>query len=392
MAKKKIRKHGEGTLFQRKDGRWQASFSPASGGKRRYVYGTTKKEALEKLRQAQEEDRKGILPTGPHQKLGDYLMHWLESTHRPPMARTSTYVNYRSIIIRHLIPAIGHIDVQKLTPQHVQALYAQKMKAGLKPRTIGVIHAILRGALENAVRWRLVSQNVASLASVPHPERYEGPVLTMSQVRKLIEMVRGGRMETVLILAVMTGMRRGEIMALRWTDIDFNKKLLYVRRTVNRYSGFGLVVNDPKTKTSRRKIKLADVVVEALQEHRKRQEEAQRQSDEKGNECGLVFPNTQGDFVDPNNVGRSFRRLLKKAGLPHMRFHDLRHSTATILLAMGVSLKVVQELLGHHTIAMTSDTYAYLLPSMQEDAMEQLDKKFRDDEEEDDDTGEQGKH
>lgn len=175
MAKKKVRKHGEGTLFRRKDGRWQASFVPKNGGRRRYVYGKTPDEALEKLRLAQEEDRKGTLPTGPRQKLGDYLLHWLESTHRPPMRRASAYVNYRSMIINHLIPTLGHIYLQKLTPQHIQALYAQKMREGFKPRTIALIHAVLGGALKNALRWGLVSRNVASLVSVPHPERYEGP-------------------------------------------------------------------------------------------------------------------------------------------------------------------------------------------------------------------------
>src|SRR5512135_916380 len=133
MAKGKIRKHGEGTLFQRKDKRWQASFVPENGGKRRYVYGKTKDEALEKLRLAQEEDRKGTLPTGPRQKLGDYLLHWLESTHRPPMVRTSTYVQYHSVIVHHLIPALGHIHLQKLTPQHIQAFYAQRLRDGSKP-------------------------------------------------------------------------------------------------------------------------------------------------------------------------------------------------------------------------------------------------------------------
>lgn len=180
--KKKVRKNGEGTLFKRNDGRWQASFVPENG-KRRYVYGKTSDEALEKLRALQEEDRKGTLPTGPKQKLGDYLVQWLEATYKPPMASVSTYARYRSAVNVHLVPGLGHIYLTKLTPQDIQNLYAQKLRNGLKPRTVELIHAVLHKALENAVRWNLVSRNIASLVSVPHAERYEGPILTSGQCK-----------------------------------------------------------------------------------------------------------------------------------------------------------------------------------------------------------------
>src|SRR5579884_2149110 len=165
MAKKKIRKHGEGTLFPRKDGRWQGSFVPVSGGKRRYVYGKTKGEALQKLRLAQEEDRKGVLLTSPHQKLGDYLIYWLEATRKPPMKRTSTYVTYHTVIAGHLVPELGHIYLNKLTPQDVQAFYARKLGQGLKPGYVNLMHRVLRCALGEAVKWGLVARNVATLAS-----------------------------------------------------------------------------------------------------------------------------------------------------------------------------------------------------------------------------------
>ena len=374
---KKIRKRGEGTLFKRKDKRWQASFQPVSGGRRRYVYGKTKDEALEKLRQAQEEDRKGVLATGPHQKLGDYLMHWLETTHRPPMVRTSTYVQYRSLIKTHLVPGLGHIYVHKLTPQEIQAFYARKLQK-LKPGTVNEIHRVLRCALGDAVKWNLVTRNAASLVSAPHAERYRGPTLTVEQARQLISLVKGNRMEVVLTLAVLTGMRRGEICALRWTDIDFDKKVLYVNRTVNRFSKLGLVVNDPKSKSSRRKIELADLVIEVLQEHREHQGQERTWAGDAWADQGLVITSIYGGFVEPAYVWKRFQQLLQKCELPRMRFHDLRHSAATILLAMGVELKVIQELLGHSTIAITADIYAHLLPSMQQDAMKKLDERFRD--------------
>ncbi len=323
MAKKKIRKHGEGTLFLRKDGRWQASFVPKSGGKRRYVYGKKKGEALEKLRLAQEEDRKGTLPTGPYQKLGDYLLHWLETTHRPPMARTSTYVGYRTVITVHLVPALGHIYLHKLTPQEVQAFYARKLQEGCKPGYVNMMHRVLRCALGNAVKWGLLARNPASLASAPRAERYEGPTLTLEQARKLIDAVKGSRMETILTLAILTGMRRGEICALHWADIDFDNKLLYVRRTVYKFARFGTVVNNPKSKSSRRKIMLAEPAIQALQKHHERQEQERLRAGDNWTDQGLVFTTGQGGFVDPGQVWREFQRLLGKLRLPHMRFHDL---------------------------------------------------------------------
>lgn len=381
MARKKIRKHGEGTLFQRKDGRWQASFIPESSGKRKYVYGKTKGEALEKKRLVQEEDRKGILPTGPRQKLGDYLPHWLETTRRPPMVRTSTYVSYYNVITVHLVPGLGHFYLHKLTPQDIQAFYARKLREGYKPSYINLMHRVLQCALGNAVKWGLLARNPTPLASVPRAERYEGPTLTLEQARKLVDAVRGNRMETILTLAILTGMRRGEICALHWADIDFGNKLLYVRRTVYKFARFGTVVNDPKSKSSRRTIMLAEPAIQALQRHRERQEQERLRAGDTWTDQGLVFTTRQGGFVDPGQVWREFQRLLDKLGLLHMRFHGLRHSAATILLAMKVDLKVIQELLGHSSIVITADIYAHLLPSMQRGAMEKLGEAWQEEKE-----------
>src|SRR5215469_6268932 len=225
---KKHRKNGEGTLFKRKDGRWQASFVPEQG-KRLYFYGKTQAEALEKLRKAQQEDQRGILATGSKQRLGDYLIQWLESTHRPPMVKHATYVQYHKTIHHHLIPGLGQVFVQKLTPQHIQAFYAQKLKEGLKPRSISVIHAVLHNALENAVKWNLVSRNVASLVSVPRAEVHEVHPLTSDEAQKLMEVARGHWFEPILILAVTTGMRRGELLGLRWDDVDLKTGMIHVR-------------------------------------------------------------------------------------------------------------------------------------------------------------------
>ncbi len=373
---KKHRKNGEGTLFKRKDGLWQASFVPEHG-KRLYFYGKTQKEALEKLRKAQQEDQKGLLATGPKLRLGEYLVHWVEATYKPPMARHTTYVQYRSMIHKHLVPGLGQVFLQKLTVQQLQAFYAQKIEEGLKTRTIAIIHAVLHKALENAVKWNLLSRNIATLATVPQKTSHEVKTLSASEARKLIEAAQDSRIEALLVLAITTGMRRGELLGLRWDDIDLELGILRICRTVNWIAGFGFIENDPKTKASRRRITLPSVAIEALRKHRIRQDQAKQQAGTKWIEKGLVFPNTLGNFLGPNHLLTMFQRVLDQAGLPHMRFHDLRHSAATILLTMGVHPKVVQELLGHSSITMTMDTYSHLLPSMQKEAMDGMDNLFK---------------
>jgi integrase len=262
-------------------------------------------------------------------------------------------------------------------PQHIQAFYTEKMKEGLQASTVALIHAVLHTALEHAVKWNLVARNVASLVSVPHSDPPEVRALTSDEARKLIEVARGHWLEPMLILALTTGLRRGELFALRWSDIDVSHGIMQIRRTANRYAGYGFVENDPKTKRSRRNIILSDVALQALQDQRALRDKIKTKAGERWKEQDLVFPSRSGGFFDPDTLVKHFHLLLDKAGLPRIRFHDLRHSAATILLTMGVHPKVVQELLGHSTIAMTMDTYSHLLPSMQKDAAGKMNSVFR---------------
>ena len=336
---KKHRKNGEGTLFKRSDGRWQASFVPTNG-KRLYFYGKTQAEALEKMRQAQHEDQKGILAMGPKQKLGEYLIQWLENVHKPTV-RVSTYVEYRSIINHHLVPDLGHIFIQKLTPQHIQAFYTRKLKEGLKPKSVVLIHAVLHRAFENAVKWGLVSRNIVSLVSVPRIEAYEVHPLTSSEAQKLLEVARGHWLEPLLVLALTTGMRRGELLALRWSDIDLEKSTLSVQHTTNRYAGYGFIENDTKTRKSRRKVILSDIAIGALKRHRTLQNQTKVEAGEKWQEKNLVFTNPCGDFLGPWMVLKHFHRLLEKAGLPPMRFHDVRRFNDCKIALKGQKVRAI---------------------------------------------------
>jgi integrase len=286
-----------------------------------------------------------------------------------------TYVNYRSVINHHLIPALGHVALQKLTPGMLQSLYRQKLDEGLKPPTIAVIHSVLRRALEDAVKKGLVVRNVAKLVTPPRIERHEVQTLTVAQAEKLLEVAHSLALDVLLLVALTTGMRRGELLALRWGDIDFDKGTVFVHRTMTRIAGYKLVEGEPKTKSSRRRIVLPAVAVDALKKHRIEQEKLVAAGN--WQDKGIVFCDKNGGFFCPVKLLRWFGRLLKQAGLSHMRFHDLRHSAATILLAAGVHPKVVQELLGHSTIAMTLDTYSHVLPSMQQEAADKMDNLFK---------------
>jgi len=372
MAKR--RGHGEGSIYQRKDGRYAAAVT-LENRKRKYFYGETRREVQEKLKVALHEQQQGTLVTSPQQSLKQFLEQWVEQVCEPTL-RITTYVQYRSVVHHHLIPAFGHISLQKLTPEMIQAFYRKKLDEGKKPGTVGFIHAVLRRALGDAVRWGLVMRNVAKLVTIPHVERREAQVLTAEQAKKLLEVARSSSLDALLVLALTTGMRRGEILALRWSDVDLVHGMLFIRRTMTRVGGYGLVENEAKTKSSRRRIVLSAVVVEAFKRHQAQQEQVKVAVGAGWQDKGIVFPDKDGGLWSPDRMVRRFDKLLKQIGLPHMHFHDLRHSAATILLAAGVHPKKVQELLGHSSITITMDVYSHVLPSMQQDVADEMDNLF----------------
>jgi integrase len=366
---------GEGSIYQRADGRWVAQV-PIEGGKRKLLYRKTEKEAMSALRKAMNEQEQGTLATGPQQTLKAYLTHWLEEVHKPTI-RLSSYIKYQKLISSYIIPSLGNVRLQKLTPQQVLGLYRQKEKDGLSPKTINSIHGVLHKALDNAVRWNLVSRNVCDLVSPPRLVKHEIQTLTMEQAHQLLEAARGHRLEGMLMLALTTGMRRGELLGLKWGDIDFENHFLQVRRSLDFIAGHGgYIETEPKTARSRRKIILPDFVIAALKQQKVQQLEWQLKASDEWQEKNYVFTGFKGWPINPRYINKLFDKLLLEAGLSHMRFHDLRHSAATLLLSMGVNPKVVQEILGHSTISMTMDTYSHVLPSMHKEAMEKWDDAF----------------
>lgn len=365
------RGHGEGSIYHRKDGRWAASIT-LEGRKRKTYYGKTRREVQEKLNAALHEQQRGMLATGKQQTMAHYLKYWLEEVHKPTI-RLSSYDKYRKLLYGHILPALGHCQLQKLSAQQLQEFYTRKLEEGLSPSTIHVMHAILHKALENAVRWGLVSRNVCDVVSPPRQTRHEIQPLTIVQAQQLLERAHGHRLEVLLTLAITTGMRRGEIIGLRWSDINFEDQSLYIRRTVDRITRNGYVESEPKTARSRRRIMLPTFVINALQEQRTSQARARLKAGKAWHENDLVFCNTHGGFLHPTHLYIAFQQLLKDAGLPPLRFHDLRHSAATILMAMGTNIKIVQELLGHSNAALTLNVYGHVFPSLSKEAMEKWD-------------------
>ncbi len=240
------------------------------------------------------------------------------------------------------------------------------------------IHAVLHQALENAVKWNVVPRNVTKLVSLPRVERYDAQTLTVEQAKLLLEAAGGSRIEVMILVALNTGMRRGELSALRWDDIDFQNGVIFVHRTVNYVGGYGFVETEPKTRASKRKIAVSEKVLEALKAHHEQQEQMCLKAGERWCEQGLVFCNRHGKYLLPEVVSNQFHALLARAGLPDMRFHDLRHTMATMLLEADVHPKKVQERLGHSSIAITMDTYSHVLPSMHQDVARKLDDLFKD--------------
>jgi integrase len=375
MAKR--RGNGEGSIYQRKDGRWTGSIS-LEGGQRKSFYGKTRKEVQEQMKVALHQQQQGILLTGPQQKIGAYLDYWL-AIHKPTI-RPRSHERYEEIVRLHLAPAFENIPLQKLTPKHINMLYAQKLEAGLSPTTVSAIHNLLHKALDDAVRSGDLMRNVCEAVSPPRKVHKEIKPLSPEQVRQLLDAAHEHPQEALFILALATGMRRGELLGLKWQDINFTEGTLQVRRVLSRTptrmaeeKGQHYMEAEPKTAKSRRNILLPPFAIEALKQHHIRQLEARRKAGDTWQDHDYVFCSPVGRHLNPgHDVLVQLKILLQKAELPDIRFHDLRHSVATMLLSTGVHPKIVQEILGHSQISMTMDTYSHVLPTMQKDAMSKL--------------------
>jgi integrase len=342
---------GEGSIYRRKDGRWVGQYEV--GGKRRYVYGKTRKEVAGKLTKAMADRDAGMSFDAGSLRVGDYLDRWLDSIR--DTLRRRTWIRHEEVVRLHLKPSLGAIKLDRVNPLQIQSLYRAKLDSGLSPRTVRIIHTTLYKALKQAVKWTLLPRNVADCVDPPKVPRREIRPLSEEQVKRLLKAAEGDKLEALYVLAITTGMRSGELLGLQWKDLDLPAGIVQVRRSV-----FNGQIEAPKSAKGNRSIKLTGTSIRALREHERTSE--------------WVFCTNVGTTISVHNLhNRSWKPLLLRAALPHnTRFHDLRHTCATLLLTKGVHPKIVQEMLGHSSITITLDTYSHVLPNMQEKAVEAM--------------------
>ena len=371
--KTKRRGQNEGSIFERKDGRWCGIISLGwRDGKRRRkaVYGSTAAEVQDKLTPLKSKKLSGLPIETDRRTVARFLVDWLASV--KSSVRVRTFEAYESTVNKHIVPQVGRVKLEKLGPQDVQALLDAKLASGLHPRTVTGIRLVLCYALNQAMRWELLSRNVAALVKGPKIPHREMKVWTEDQARKFIECCDSERLGALYVLALYTGLRRGELCALRWSDVDLDTRVASVRRSLQRTRTAGLVFEEPKTEKARRSINLAPAVISALRAHRKRQAETRLAAGSLWQDKGLIFPTGIGTPMDPRALGIDYDRMIEKSKLPRIRLHDLRHTFATIGLGQGVHPKVMSDMLGHSKVSLTLDVYSHALPSFQTEASEKI--------------------
>jgi integrase len=358
------RGNGEGSIYQRSsDGRWLGVIPLGYGSdgrlERKTVSARTRAEVVKKLKDLQRQVDDGLPPPDTRLTVSQLLERWHRDVLRHQVAPIAAE-NYKSVADHHLVPALGRKHVTKLMPADVDALLSAKLDSGLSVSTVRRIRAVLSQALDQGVRWGVVNRNVAALTRGPRMRRQEGRTLTPEQARHLLQALAGHRNEVLYVLMLSTGLRRGEALGLRWTDVDLDAGVLLVQRQLKREGG-KLVTADTKTARSRRSVDLPAPTVAALKAHRARQAEERLALGPGWQESRHVFTTSIGTPIDPRNLYREFRLICERAGLGRWHPHELRHSAASLMLAQGVKLHVVSEVLGHSSIRMTADVYGLIL-------------------------------
>ena len=359
MAKR--RSKGEGTVyFNEQIGRWVAQVTLPIGKRKSKSY-RRQSEARDWKTEQINRLREGVYVSDDRIRLGKFLDQYMEDVARHSL-RPRSYERHYSLVRNHIQPELGTIKLNSLRPDQVQSFYTKKLNEGLSKRTVQYIHAVLHKALDQALKWGLVVRNVTDLVEKPRPKRKEFTTWSADDVNRFIEAVVDHRWYPIYTLAICTGMRQGEILGLHREDINLEKSVVNVRHQVSAIRGQGLVITEPKSAKSRRPITLPPSALDVLKCH----------LELIGDGSGLVFTTSTGRPISPRNILRHFKSVIKESGLPDIRFHDLRHTHATLLLAAGVHPKVVQERLGHSQISLTLDTYSHVIPSLQTEAADQF--------------------
>lgn len=312
--------------------------------------------------------------------LAEFLERWLKDYAKPNVA-PRTYEGYEHIITGHLIPKLGSIKLTGLKPEHIQHYYAEKLASGrhdgsggLSPRTVRHHHVTLHGALESAIKWGLISHNPLDAVDPPRYQAREMHTFDANTLYSFLETAKSSPYYTLFHLALFTGMRRSELLALRWNDIDLDLGHISVTRTLHHLRDGKTIFRAPKSAKGKRLVALPPSAILTLKGHREKQKAECILLGRPWDECGLVFSQSDGSPLLPDTITHAWVKLVRRSGFQGIRLHDCRHSHASLLLAQGVHPKIVQERLGHASIQLTLDTYSHVAPGLQEAAARRFDE------------------
>ncbi|MDD4834009.1 MAG: site-specific integrase [Lutispora sp.] len=395
MTKKNL--NGQPSIYQRTDGRWSTTISIGIDEKsnkpiRKTIYGKTKNDVLYKLDEIKKTLEESNKSDFSNVTLSQWLDIWLYDYIKPSI-RPTTFSSYESISRIHIKPHIGHLLLKDLKAEHIQRLFNEKANngrydglGGLSTRTIKYIHFLIKSALSQAIKMGFLDKNVAEATVLPRMVKKDIRVLTLIEQSKFLSTVAGDRLSAAFILDLSTGLRQGELLALKWGDINFEENYIRVRRTIIRTNIFNkdkestsqLIFQDPKTKAGKRFVPYPDNISNVLSEHKHRQISEKIKAGSLYEDNDFVFCTELGKPIEPRNFTRKFYKLAKKAGLQDINLHALRHTYATRLLEMNEHPKVVQELLGHSSITVTLDIYSHVMPEIKKSAANKLNKLFKD--------------
>jgi len=381
MAKRRASKNanGQGTVYKRTRNSKTLYYAELTIGydangkpiRHRSAGFTTKREAEDWLTKKKQDRNDGNLPEPTRQPLGAFMREWIETTAVHEVS-PSTLQLYRNMLNWYIDPQLGKVELRKLRPQLIQAMYHRLIEVGKSPRTVQLVHAVLRRCLAQAVDWDLLAKNPAEQVRPPKAEAPKIRALGPTEIVRFIEAAKSDRLHALFILAATTGLRRGELLGLRWQDVDLKAGTITVTQTQKKI-GETITFGPTKTKASQRLVVLPDIALESLNRWRIEQAEERLAIGEAWAHPELVFTTAIGTPVHPKNMlDRNFKRVLEAAGLPRIRFHDLRHSAATLMLAQGVNPKVLQEVLGHSQIQVTLNIYAHVLREQKKEAAQKV--------------------
>lgn len=364
-----MRGHGEGTYYQMPSGKWRVQIS--INGKRIGHVGKTKKECRDWANDILGQVDRGLTSDGINTLTNDFFNDWIKSKKSIIKLKNWEYYNY--IVDHFIIPYLGEIKLKDLTPVHIQKLYIKLQELNTGNATINKVHTILRGGLNYALEIGLIIRNPTDPVMVPRENSEEMKILDENQVSKLLLATKKNRWEALYYLAVTTGMREMELLGLMWADIDWNNNTILVQRQLLRKEENGSIFSYPKTKHSRRIVAIGTDTMKLINTHYQNQLFDKKIADKRWKDYGLVFTTKKGTPIHYSNLVRDFKMMLQKAGLPDMRFHDLRHTAISLMLNHGVPLIVVSRRVGHSNPTVTLNRYGHLIPHIQKEAAELID-------------------